>query len=231
LGKYSVLYSYKKSFYDEGMMEHYEWGKAGEKEQMNKPHIIYWQTMFVLTLFLFVSSVAQAIKPSHSSSSQLLECQTSLKRFSLHLEKCKTRSNQAYYEDLYNQAQNMLSTFNHLPASSSQLTKCENLLKALHDIVGSPTVEADLGPMPSYDSAYTGKLTMPALEARRRPINRNMHVRYVCEDHSSRKRNDEGTGDMEELDDYPLHSRPTPHISRMRRGNVPGEAKAHKELE
>lgn len=178
---------------------------------------------FILSLACFVFPAATVGKPSRLTSNQFLDCQSTLKRFALHLEKCKTRTNQAYYEDLFNQAQNLINN----PSQS----KCESLIKTLHEIVGNPAIPPSLGPMPSYESPSTGKLTNPAVEARRRHMLRNLPVRYVCEDHSTRKHTDEEVRELEELDDFPLNSRPNPSILRIRRNNVPGEGKGPKELE
>src|SRR5690349_10474419 len=94
------------------------------------------RSTFILGLASLINWGALAERSPYMPSSQFLQCQTSLKRFFLHLERCKTRSNKAYYEDLYNQTQSFLSTLDNYPASPSRQSRCESLLRAIQDIVG-----------------------------------------------------------------------------------------------
>jgi hypothetical protein len=175
----------------------------------------------ILSIIIIVGGNGRSLAGTSSTLSkhQFMQCQTSLKHFSAHLEIRKDDTHQAYYDDLYNQIQYFLKSMDNLPISPSQLVKCENLLKALQDIVGTPVSTPDLEPMPSTDSLNDGSLTKPALEKHRRPLPKNVHVRYVCEDHKKREKNLKDTVEFEELTSYP-----NPALSRLRRG-VSGEPK------
>jgi hypothetical protein len=195
------------------------------KVRLMKSQGVVQSSSLIIGLAFLLNSSAFAETHSHGSSSQFLQCQTSLKRFSLHLEKRKTQSNQPYYEDLYKQTQYFLNNLVNIPDSPSQLARCENLLKVLQDIVGNPPPTSDLGPMPNNANATSGKLTPSALEAWRRPISNKMHVKYVCEDHARGKRAKEENEETQELDENLLTSRPTPQVSRMRKSSAPGGPK------
>lgn len=183
---------------------------------------VRWLTV-LMGIGSLIGSAVSADKSRLAPSNEFLHCQTSLKRFCRHLEECSKTRNEVYYENLYNQTQNLLNSFENLPTNSAaDLNRCENYLRVIQDIVGQHSLSSDLGPMPTDSTSYNGKLTMPALEARRRPLSKHVHVKYVCEDQAMRKRKDNKENDVEderteELNDFSLISRSNPHTSRIRR--------------
>lgn len=172
-----------------------------------------WLAVIAFTIVVIGNERSFAHTPPTISKHQYMQCQTSLRHFSSHLEIRKADAQQAYYDDLYNQIQYFLKSIDDMPISSTQLAKCENLLKALQDIVGVHVSNSELEPMPSTINSNNGKLSKPALEKYRRPLPKSVHVRYVCEDPKKKEHNLKDSVDFEELTSYP-----NPSLSRMRKG-------------
>lgn len=179
-----------------------------------KRYKIGWILVLFLGMISLMSPCILADKKKHSvASEEALHCKTSLKRFCLRLEACsKQRTNQAYYENLYQQTQDFLNTLEAFPPSSSQIDKCENFLKVIQDIIGSHGVATDLAPMPNSSIPHRGKLTKPVLEtAPKRPLCQS--VKYEYDDPAS-KRTIETAEEAEEVDEFKLVSRTRkPHVS------------------
>lgn len=195
--------------------------------------IKYYKVGWISAFFLGIVSImcpgilADKARPV---SSQVLQCETSLKEFCKHLEGFRTRGNQAYYENLYQQTQDFLKTLQNLPTNSLQLGKCENFVKAIRDIIGSHAV--DLAPMPSSINPSTGRmLTRPALETtistrplrRPRPI---QSIQYVYG--ADKKKQQEGTDEETKVDELLLTSRAIPSSSKTKK---PSATEEPKELE
>jgi len=178
--------------------------KIGEVS-MVKCHKDGWMSalVFIGVVFLMCPGIF-AENANSALVNQFSMCQNSLKHFSLHLEKCsKVRPNQAYYEDLYNQTQEFLSAIETIPTNSSQLSRCENLLRVVQDIVGSHKGNPDLAPMPLYSTPSRGKLTNSILEtSARRPMRK--HVQYMYDDGAAKIKREsrelaDGNEDIEQL--------------------------------
>ncbi len=223
------LYSLMKSSYDDETIG-VSMGLTKDKTSMVRPNRMGWGSALFIGVIFLISSGVLADKGSLSSSSQFLQCQTSLKRFCLHLENCsKTRINQPYYENLYNQTQDFLKTLENLPSSSSQLdqlVKCENLLKVVQDVIGHHHAGApDLAPMPAYSNPNGGTLTNPVLETiPKRPLRRVHHVQYEYDNASLKQSTKEVDEEAGEVDEFGLSSpnpSPSPRLSRTRK---PGES-------
>jgi hypothetical protein len=142
--------------------------------------------LFIMGMTLFFSVLANAETPNSDHVDQFSQCQHSLKRFNTHLEKCsKTRSAQPYYEALFKQMQEFLS-MTSVPTNSSQVAKCENLLKVIQDIVGTHHEGPDLEPMPACPTPSQGKLTNSVLDTgSRRPLRKN--IQYVYNEGTQKK--------------------------------------------
>lgn len=130
--------------------------------------------------------------------SQVEQCETSLKKFHIRLEDLRSRNNQVYYENLYQQVQDYLKKMRAVSSDPSQLERCENLLKSIHDIIGSHP--ADLGPVPAYVTPTNGKLTKPGLETAASRRNMRKSIQYECSDRTFRRQKDEAQ-EMEEVEE------------------------------
>jgi hypothetical protein len=113
-----------------------------------------------------------------AGTTPISQCQSSLERFRSHLaNRTKSQNGQPYYESLYRQIDLFLNALKDVPLNSAQLNKCENLLDALREIVGSHGIEADLAPMPIYSNPQGGTLSTPAPERSLRKVVRK-HIQY-----------------------------------------------------
>lgn len=180
-------------------------------------------------LIFFFSAYAEAETLNSDPLNQFSQCQNSLKRFSLHLEKCsKTRSTQPYYEALFIQMQEFLS-MTSVSANSSQVAKCENLLKVIQDIVGTHHEGPDLEPMPACPTTSRGKLTNSVLDTgSRRPLRKNIQYVYNEEGTLKRRKASEETEEPKkegEEEDYltKTPTRPSVTVSKLDPSGVPKE--------
>lgn len=195
-----------------------------------KRYKIGWILVLLLGVISLMSPSVLADKKNHPvTSGEVLHCKTTLKRFCLRLEACsKQPTNQAYYENLYQQTQDFLSTLEAFPPNSSQIDKCENFLKVIQDIIGSRGVATDLAPMPNCSTSHRGKLTKPVLEtAPKRPLGKPIQsIRYEYDNPAS-KRTIETAEEAEEAvgDELKLISSSAPRLSRTRNFHASEETK------
>jgi hypothetical protein len=182
--------------------------------------------LFVGVAFLMSQGVL-AENDDSVSVSQLFQCQNSIKQYSLQLEKwSKIRSNQPYYEDLYNQTREFLDGKETISADSSQLVRCENLLKVVQDIVGRHKGSTNLAPMPQYSTPSRGKLTKGVLETgARRPMRKHVEYMYDSSAKKLKKESKEQAEANEEVEQLHLISKPPHRSSRGTKRNVSGEPK------
>jgi hypothetical protein len=159
---------------------------------------IVWLLAAFCGITCALSSSVLAAKAHPEVLNQVVQCETSLKKFCTRLQDLRTRNNQVYYENLYQQVQDYLKKIRALSADPSHLERCENLLKSVHDIIGSHP--SDLGSMPVYISPANGKLTKPGLETAASRRNMRKSIQFECSDRAFRRQKD-ATHEMEEGDE------------------------------
>lgn len=145
---------------------------------------IQWVLLLLLGMMPFISLRVLADNKKTVATADMMRCKASLRQFGLHLEEqSKQRANQAYYGNLYQQTHDFLQTLEGISLNSSQLNKCENLLKVIQKIVGIRGTALELGPLP-HAPRMPGKLTSPLLETMKRTMRKS--IRYVVEEEEGR---------------------------------------------
>ncbi|MBM3468208.1 MAG: hypothetical protein FJX71_02100 [Alphaproteobacteria bacterium] len=164
----------------------------------------------------------------YSLTKEIINCQSSLKTSSKHLQHyTKDRPTQIYYENLDRQIQDYLKSLENVAYNPVHLNQCQNFLTAIHSIVGKHV--ADVPEMPRYMAIRSDKgLSKPILELSKRKELRRIH--YVYESPKPKKAKTEQGGaeeDEETLEAVPFSS----HRAAKTGGVLASAAKERKELE
>jgi len=148
---------------------------------------------------LFINTYGWAENISFGISQQIAHCQTSLQKYCKQLaERSKIRTNQVYYESLYQQTQNFLKSFNYAPLTAHHLDQCHRFRKAIEGIIGNHGSE--LSPMPAYTKfPSNGQLSNPILEPNVSRTAMRKSIRYVYEEEAQKDMPD-GKEEKDELE-------------------------------
>lgn len=137
-----------------------------------------WKELTVLVLGSGLILVSSSLANSHSGSFPYFSrCKTTLEGYRDHI------SNQTddfpYYESLLKQISLFLDTTKGISTDSSHLDRCEQLITALQEIVGTH-VQADLVPMPAHTAPLGGSAIASPTKGPKRPLRKIIrnHIQY-----------------------------------------------------